>query len=84
MDQNLTIRDELLQQLKANLEVSVNLTKQTTNKKRRDVTFEVGDMVFLKLHPYRQQTVFKRAQLKTCLSILWALSNSAEGGRGSL
>jgi len=57
-------RDELLRHLKINLENSINRMKQTTNKNRRDVTFAVGDMMFLKLHPYRQQSVFKCAHQK--------------------
>ena len=61
VDQSLEARDELLRQLKINLETSINHMKQIADQKRRDVSFEVGDLVFLKLHPYRQQTTFKRA-----------------------
>ena len=61
VDQSLEARDELLRQLKINLETSINRMKQIADQKRRDVSFEVGDLVFLKLHPYRQQTTFKRA-----------------------
>lgn len=64
VDQSLMSRDDLLRQLKANLETSNNRTKQIADQKLRDVTFEVGDMVFLKLHPYRQQSVFTRAHQK--------------------
>ena len=38
--------------------------KQITDLKRRDIEFNEGDLVFLRLHPYRQQTVFKRASQK--------------------
>ena len=38
--------------------------KRTTGKKRRDVEFQAGDMVLLKLHPNRQQTVFKQVHQK--------------------
>ena len=64
MDQQLITRDELLRQLKANLERSVNRMKQMADKKRRDISFDVGERVLLKLHPYRQQTVFKRVHQK--------------------
>lgn len=64
VDQTLLHRDELLHQLKTNLEISMNRMKQQADSKRRDIQFEVGDQVLLKLHPYRQQTVFKRAHQK--------------------
>lgn len=64
VDQQLRNRDELLQQLKANLTRSVNRMKQLADKKRRDMSFEVGERVLLRLHPYRQQTVFKRVHQK--------------------
>ncbi len=64
VDQHFLNRDELLQQLKANLERSVNRMKQMSYQKQRDISFNVGEMVLLKLHPYRQQTAFKRVRQK--------------------
>jgi len=64
VDQHLLHRDALLKQLKTNLAVSVNRMKQMADRKRRDVSFEVGSLVLLKLHPYRQQTAFKRVHQK--------------------
>ena len=64
VDQQLMRRDELLRQLKVNLERSQNRMKQLADQRRRDITFNIGDWVLLKLHPYRQQTVFKRVHQK--------------------
>jgi len=64
VDQHLLHRDALLKQLKTNLAVSVNRMKQMADRKRKDVSFEVGSLVLLKLHPYRQQTAFKRVHQK--------------------
>ena len=64
VDQGLRNRDDLIKQLKANLAVAINRMKQTADKNRRDVEFELGDLVLLKLHPYRQHTAFRRAHQK--------------------
>ena len=64
VDQALKTRDELLLQLKINLVAATNRMKQTADKNRREVEFQEGDMVYLKLHPYRQSSVFKRAHYK--------------------
>lgn len=64
VDQSLICRDELLLQLKNNLVIAINRTKQVADQKRHDVEFQEGDMMFLKLQPYRQHTAFKRAHRK--------------------
>ena len=64
VDQSLLTQDEVLQQLKTNLELSAARMKHVADQKRREVEFQVGDLVLLKLHPYRQQSVFKRAHHK--------------------
>ena len=64
VDQNLASRNDLLNQLKLNLHQASNRMKQLADSKRQDIEFNEGDLVFLKMHPYRQQTVFKRASQK--------------------
>ncbi|KAF2288018.1 hypothetical protein GH714_003898 [Hevea brasiliensis] len=57
-------RDEILRELKSHLSRAANQMKQYVDLKRRDVEFQVGDHVYLKLQPYRQQSVSKRASQK--------------------
>lgn len=64
IDEQLQRRDELLDELKQHLEASNNRMKQLADKNRRDVEFEVGDWVFLRLQPYRQKTVLCRSSQK--------------------
>lgn len=64
VDQQLANRDELLARLKKNLESARNRMKQLADKKRREVIFQEGDLVYLRLHPYRQQTVSSRKHQK--------------------
>lgn len=59
VDQSFLKRDDLLWHLKKNLEPIANRMKQMADKKRRDVEFQIGDMILLKLYPYHQQTTFK-------------------------
>ena len=61
VDKVLLTINELLAQLNRNLAVATNSMKQTADKRRRDVQFHKNDLVFLKLQPYRQTSVFKRA-----------------------
>ncbi|RVX18085.1 hypothetical protein CK203_003917 [Vitis vinifera] len=64
VDQNLASRNDLLNKLKLNLHQASNRVEQIADSKRRDIEFNEGDLVFLKLHPCRQQIVFKRASQK--------------------
>ena len=60
VDQDLRSRDELLTTLKKNLERAHARMKKYYDQKHTDRSFEVGDLVYLKLQPYRQQSVNKR------------------------
>lgn len=57
-------RDQLLRQLRQNLEDAQHRMEQKANKKRREVEFEVGEMALLRLQPYRQTSVARRVSHK--------------------
>lgn len=64
VDVALQNRDELLRSLKSNMSITQNRMKQSADLNRTERTFEVNDWVFLKLHPYRQKSLLKRASHK--------------------
>lgn len=64
VDEQLQDRDEVLSELKEHLQAANNRMKQTADRRRRDVEFEVEDWVFLRLQPYRQKSMFKRSSQK--------------------
>lgn len=53
-------RDSMLLSAKYHLLRAKDSMKIVADKSRRDLSFEVGQMVFLKLRPYRQSSVSKR------------------------
>ncbi|GJW83607.1 ty3-gypsy retrotransposon protein [Tanacetum coccineum] len=64
VDKLLVDRDGLLRQLKDSLLSAKQRMEVKANRKRRDVEFNVGDMVLVKLQPYRQITLAKRLSNK--------------------
>ena len=64
VDRSLIDRDQLLKELKGNLQRANNRMKQYADAKRREEQFLVGDWVYLKLQPYRQHSIFRRAHQK--------------------
>ncbi|KAI5418581.1 hypothetical protein KIW84_042997 [Lathyrus oleraceus] len=57
-------RDEALRQLKYHLTRAQEKMKRYADKKRKAYSFEVGEWVFLKLRPHRQQTISRRINQK--------------------
>ena len=64
VDEYLRDRDTILHDLRHNLQMAQNRMKCQADQHRREVTFNVGDYVYLKLQPYRQTSVAFRASLK--------------------
>lgn len=60
LEQQLIDRDDMLKLLRNNLKRAQDRMKNQANHKRRDLTFQVGDLVFLKIQPYRQKSLAKR------------------------
>jgi len=54
----------MLKTIKSNLKLAQHRMVQLANKKRSERIFTIGDSVYLKLQPYRQQTVSRRASHK--------------------
>lgn len=57
-------RDMLLHDLKSNLLKDQGQMNATADKSRRDVTYAVGDWVYLKLQPYRLRALAKKMNEK--------------------
>ncbi|GMJ10271.1 hypothetical protein HRI_004696300 [Hibiscus trionum] len=64
VDRGLQQREAALKMLKFHLKRAQDRMKQQADKKRLNCVFEVEDMVFLKLQPYRQQSVHHRSSQK--------------------
>lgn len=57
LEEELMARDAVLDELKLYLLRAQHVMKDAADKKRREITVEVGEMVYLKLQPYRQKSV---------------------------
>lgn len=70
LDEALTIRDELLLSLKANILQAQNRMSQKANSHRQNFAFAVGDKVIVRLGPYRQLSVFYIINISSISSIM--------------
>lgn len=57
-------RNTMLEEMKEQLEKAQNRMKTQANKHRREVEYNVGDMVFLKIQPYKLKSLAKRVNQK--------------------
>jgi hypothetical protein len=64
LQEELLDRDRVLQQLKNNLQRAQQYMKKQADKNRNEVTLQVGELVLVKLQPYRQQSVALRKNNK--------------------
>lgn len=63
-EEQLKERDRMLDSIKEQLHRSQQLMKEKADIKRREVEFTVGDMVLVKIRPYRQRTLAKHINEK--------------------
>ena len=60
MEDVLRERGEIMRQLKCNPDRAQHRMKAIADKHGRELHFQVGDMVLVKLQPYRQHSVHER------------------------
>ncbi|KAD4384249.1 hypothetical protein E3N88_24417 [Mikania micrantha] len=60
LETQLLLRDDMLQLLRANLQKAQDRMKAQADQKRRELSFQVGDAVFLRIQPYRQRSLAKK------------------------
>jgi hypothetical protein len=64
VENTLKTRDEIIRILRANLQLAQDRMKKFADIKRTERSFDVGDLVYLRLQPYKQQSVVQRRNLK--------------------
>ena len=64
VENTLRSREEILRILHYNLQQARDRMKKWADRKRTDRSFNTGDWVYLRLQPYRQQTLAQRTNMK--------------------
>ena len=64
VERELLARNEIIAKVKKELEKAQGRMKKYYDQGRRDVTFEPGEYVYLKLQPYRQKSLKKKFNVK--------------------
>ena len=64
LESKLIERDNMLSLIREHISHAQQVMKKQVDGHRREVEFELGDMVYLKLRPYRQQSLARRANEK--------------------
>ncbi|CAM8899336.1 unnamed protein product [Rhodiola kirilowii] len=64
VEAHITHREQLLQALRSNLAKAQQRMRHQANLKRQNTTFKVGDFVWVRLQPYRQNTLRTRQTTK--------------------
>jgi len=57
INEQLKLRDSIIAELKLHLGKAQQRMRDQANKARREVTFEVGERVFLKIKPYKLRSL---------------------------
>ena len=78
------IKPRNLNILKDNLQVAQNQQKQYEDKDRGERTFQVDDLVYLRLHPYKQTSLKRNGDENLKPKILWALQGNPKDWRSSI
>ena len=76
LEEMLLVRDVVIDELRLTLLKAQRHMKSIADSKRRNVSYDIGDGFYLKLQPYRQESLVKQSYKN--FSVLWALSDSGK------